>query len=182
MCWKKKSLSKSKTPQDTPFMLYNKQLGYSKDEPHLGISRNQQSNNKDTIGKRIQKARRTTYSLLRAGLSGLKNIGPEVAIREFNIYILPILLHGLEALMLRKAEVNNLTLFQREMLRRFMKLPESAAIPAIHLLSGTLPVEAEIHKRSVGLLRSVLDANPDWPTSSIHERFHGSTTCHGRKQ
>ena len=103
-----------KTPQYTPFMLYNKELGYSKDEPHLGISKNQQNNNKDTIGKRIQKARRTTYSLLGAGLSGLENIGPEVVIRGFNIYILPILLHGLENLMLTKAEVNDLALFQRE--------------------------------------------------------------------
>ena len=148
--WYKFNADKTKivavrTLQDTPFMLYNKELGYSKDEPHLGISRNQQ-NNKDTIGKRIQKARRTTYSLLGAGLSGLKNVGPEVAIRGFNIYILPILLHGLEALVQTKAEVNDLALFQREMLQRFMKLPDSTAIPAIHLLSGILPVKAEIHK------------------------------------
>ena len=160
-----------KTPQDTRFMLYNKQLGYSKAEPHLGISRNQQNNNKDTIIKRIQKARRTTYSLLGAGLSGIENIGPEVAIRGFNIYILPILLHGLETLMLTKSEMNELELFQREMLRRFMKLPESTAIPAIHLLSGTLPIEAEIHKRSLGLLRSVLDANPDCPPAVFMKAF-----------
>ena len=133
-----------RTPQDAPFILYNKELGYSKDEPHLGISRDQQNNNKDTIGKRIQKARRTTYSLpvLGAGLSGLKNVGLEVAIWGFNIYILPILLHGLETLVLTKAEVNDLALFQREMLRHFMKLP-STAIPVIYLLSGTLPSSAE---------------------------------------
>ena len=156
-----------KTPQDTPFMLYNNKLGYSNDEPHLGISRNQQNNNKDTIGKRIQKARRATYSLLGAGLSGIENVGPEVAIRGFTIYILPILLHGLEALVLTKTEVNDLALFQREMLRRFMKLPDSTAVPAIHLLSGTLPVDAEIHKRSLGLLRSTLDVNPDCPPAVL---------------
>ena len=156
-----------KTPQDTPFLLYNKELGCSKDEPHLGISRNQQNNNKDTIGKRIQKARRATYILLGAGLSGIENVGPEVAIRGFTIYILPILLHGLEALVLTKTEVNDLALFQREMLRRFMKLSDSTAVSAIHLLSGTLPVEAEVHKQSLSLLRSALDVNPDCPPAVL---------------
>ena len=73
--------------------------------------------------------------------------------------------------MLTKAEVNDLALFQGEMLRRCMKLPDSTAIPIIYLLSGTLPVEAEIHKRSLGLLRSVLYANPDFPPAVFMKDF-----------
>ena len=47
-------------------------------------------------------------------------------------------------------------LYQRKVIRQLLHLPERAATSAIYVLSGQLPVEAEIHKRRLSLYGNIV--------------------------
>ena len=145
--------------ETTAFVLNGKPLGTSEREKHLGIFRNSKNSNQDTIETRIADARRASYSLLGAGLCGLNGTGPEVGIFLYSTYIIPILLYGLEALVLREKEIQILESYHRRNLRHILHLPQSTATPAIYLLSGCPPLEAYIHIRTLSLFRSLSDAD-----------------------
>ena len=124
---------------DPSCLLSKEPIAMSTCETHLSISRNNKNTNKDTINARIINARRAMYSLMGAGLHGLNGVGPEVAIVQYNTYVLPTLLYGLEALHLIYKDIEELSKFHRMNLRCIQHLPRSTAIPAIHLLSGPPP-------------------------------------------
>lgn len=147
------------------FVLNGKPLGNSTCEKHLGIKRNSLNSNSDTIEARITDARRTAYSLMGAGLCGLNGCGPEAAIRLYTTYVLPVLLYGLEALVLQDKELSILEHFHRRNLRHILHLPASTASPAVYLLSGCAPLEAQIHIRVLTMFRNIVDVNPESPPS-----------------
>ena len=144
-------------------LLNNKPLEYSNCEPHLGIYRNPENSNTDTINSRIKSARRATFELLDTGFHGWNGTGPEVAVAKFTSFLQPILTYGLEAVVMTKADFNMLATYQREVLRCIMHMPKSTAIPAIYFLLGLLPVEGRIHIQVLSLLRSVLAADSGNP-------------------
>ena len=74
------------------------------------------------------------YSLMGAGLHGINGVGPEVAMVQYNTYVLPTLLYGLEALNLNHSEVEEVSKFHRKNIPCLQHLPKGTAIPAIHLL------------------------------------------------
>ena len=49
--------------------------------------------------------------------------------------------------------------FHVHLLRRIPSLPTRTALPAVHLLLGTLPLGAELHKRHLSLLYSIINSN-----------------------
>ena len=69
------------------------------------------------------------------------------------------LLYGLEILPLNKMQIATLEKFHRNSLRIIQSIPERTATSAVYLLLGTLPVEAEIHKKQLSLLLSILDSD-----------------------
>ena len=89
-------------------VLKGKELGVSKSEKHLGMQRTHKNNNVDTVLERIKSAHRATYSLMGAGMYGLNGAGPEVSLLDYKKYVLPILLYGLEALVLSSKETDSL--------------------------------------------------------------------------
>ena len=70
--------------------------------------RNHNNTNVDTIGidARIKRARKAAYSLVGVGLHGLDGVVPDVALLEYDTYIIPtmLLVYGLEALVLDKKD------------------------------------------------------------------------------
>ena len=88
------------------------------------------NNINDTIQARITEARRTAYSLLGAGLCGMNGPGPEVAIQLYSTYVMPVLLYGLEALVLKEKDVNTQELYHRRNIRHILHLPTSTASSA----------------------------------------------------
>ncbi|MEW8546489.1 MAG: reverse transcriptase domain-containing protein, partial [Candidatus Thiodiazotropha sp.] len=125
---------------------------------HLGLIR--ESNNKLSnnllIDDRIKTARNTAYALMGAGFHGLNGVNPEVSICIWQIYVRPRLLYGLESINLSKSDVQKLEVYQRTILRQILHLPERVASSAIYVLSGQLPVEAEIHKRRLALYGNIV--------------------------
>jgi hypothetical protein len=148
---------------DPSCSLITKPIATSSCEVHLGISRSNKCNNKDTIRARISSARRAMYSLMGAGLHGLNGVGPEVAIEQYNTYVLPTLLYGLEALHLSDRDVEELSKFHRSNLRCIQHLPKSTAIPAIHLLSGSPPIVALLHMRILSVFRDIATCTEQTP-------------------
>ena len=72
----------------------------------------------------------------------------------------PILRSSLSTFSLRKSQLEPLGLFQRKCLKSFLHLTEKAPTPAIHFLTGELPVEGKIHRDIFALFYS-LWTNPD---------------------
>ena len=64
---------------------------------HLGISHNEVNNYQNTVIDRIKSARRALYSLICASLHGLNGAGPEDAILQYDTYVFPTFMYGLEA-------------------------------------------------------------------------------------
>ena len=136
--------------------LYGEEVGCSASEKHLGIYRNAKNTNMDTVHERVKSARRATYSLMGAGLHGLNGVGPEVALMQYKIYVIPILLYGLESLVLNPKEIETLEIYHRTCLRYIQHLPKSTAKAALHLLSGVLPVSAMLSIQALTLFRNII--------------------------
>ena len=107
----------------------------------------------------IKSARRTKYSLMNSGYHGTNGLSPATSFQIYITYVLPRLLYGLEILPLNKTHIASLEKFHKNSLRIIQSLPERTATAAVYLLLGALPVEAEIHKKQLSLLHSILDSN-----------------------
>ena len=151
--------------EDPSLQLNGQTLSMSNCEPHLGIMRNSKNTNADTVESRIKSARKTVFSLLGAGFYGLHGTGPKIGMLKYRTYVLPTLLYGLEALVLGKDEKTALNAYHRQCLRCIQHMPKSTAIPAVHLLSGTLPIEGVLHINVLTLFRNAIANDHDNPPS-----------------
>jgi hypothetical protein len=86
-----------------------------------------------------------------AGMHGLNGLSPEVSVSTISTYVLPTVMYGLDAMELSTADYRELHTFQRKLLRQVQHLPKATAVPAIHLLTGCLPLEALHHKSVLSL-------------------------------
>ena len=121
------SLNTKETPS---CLLNNAPVNNSICETHLGISRNTRNSNKDTIDARIISTRRAMSSLMGAGLHGLNGIGPEVAMVQYDTYVIPTLLYGLEALHLSDKDLEELSKFHRKNICCIQHLPKEHCHPS----------------------------------------------------
>ena len=67
-----------------------------------------------TVDDRVMQARRVAYRLRGVGLVGYIGVGSDVAIIEYNTYVIPTLLYGLKALVLDRKEVEKLEVYHRK--------------------------------------------------------------------
>lgn len=144
------------TPSEPNTLLNATKLEISAAETHLGIARSCDGSNSITVKNRIKLARRTSYSLLGAGLHGLNGVGPEVGKHLWTIYVQPRLLYGLECITLTQRDINEIENYFRSTIRTIQHLPKSTAISAIYLLLGIPPIEAQIHINILTFLQNIL--------------------------
>ena len=123
---------------------------------HLGLIRSENNESSINIQERIQTARRTRYALMGSGVHGTNGIDPPTSYQIYRTYVIPRLIYGLEVLPLTKGNIDQLEKFHRKNLRQIQSLPERTSNSAALLLLGALPIEAEIHKRSLSLLFSLI--------------------------
>ena len=131
---------------------------------HLGLARTNKNDSAVNVEDRISLAMRTGYSLMKSGFHGSNGLNPMVSYRLYQTYVLPRMLYSLEILDLRKSDVKQLSDFHVDLLRRIQSLPSRTALSAVYLLLGALPMEAELHKRQLSLLFSIV--------SSTNETLH----------
>ncbi len=111
---------------------------------HLGLTWKEGKVAPD-IGLKISSARRTAYFLSNVGLHGCKGQDDTTSMDLTRTYVSPCLLHGLEAVVLNKSQMQEIESFYSRLLRQAQGLHESTATEAIYLLMTLLPVEAISH-------------------------------------
>ena len=139
-----------------PLTLNGNNIDYSKEEKHLGIQRADDGKNKSTLNERVKTGRRATYSLMGAGLHGLNGCGVKTCLQLYRIYTIPAMLHNLDALIIEDSEFKEIEDFHKMFLRQIQHLPTSTATPALYLLTGELPVIAQMHIRILNLFVRLL--------------------------
>ncbi len=90
-----------------------------------------------------------------SGLHGENGLDPETSLHLIQIYVLPVLLYGLDVVLPTAKQIKQLDTFYRKFLKQILSLPQTVANPAVYILSGTIPIEAYIHKRSLTLFGNI---------------------------
>ena len=91
--------------------------------------------------------------------SGIGSIPPKVAYIIYKAYVLPRMLCGLETIYLNKTQLQQMEKCHLRTLRQIQSLPQRTATSAVFMLLGALPIEAEIHRKQLSLLHSVINSN-----------------------
>ncbi|CAG2232770.1 unnamed protein product [Mytilus edulis] len=78
------------------------------------------------------------------GLYGENGLDPQTSMSIMNTYIIPIMLYGLEIVIPRGRCLETLNIQFKKFLKQLLSLPKTVADPAIYMISGMLPVEAQI--------------------------------------
>lgn len=136
---------------------------------HMGILRSANSQ-ESTVNHNIQKSRRTAYCLMGAGLHGSNGLDPETSIHILQTYIVPILAYGLEVLLPGKTLMNRVERFYKKLLKQILSLPDTAADPAVYILTGSLSIEGIIHSRALTLFGNVCRLSEDSIEKQIARR------------
>ena len=63
---------------------------------HMGMPRGTVKFATEEVTVNIQKAKRSMYSLMPAGLHGENGLDPQTVVHIFQVYVIPVLLYGLE--------------------------------------------------------------------------------------
>ncbi|CAG2221649.1 unnamed protein product [Mytilus edulis] len=142
---------------------------------HLGIIRtnSMKQNIIANIEENIKKSRRSAYALLGSGFHGENGLDMETIIHLFKIYILPVLLYGMDLLTPQSLDLEKLEKFQKKMLKQLMSLPTNTPDPAINILTGILPVEAQIHLKVMTLFINVCTQ----PNESLEKQLARRQLC-----
>ena len=103
----------------------------------------------------IQKARRMAYALLKTGLHGVNGLDPPAAYKIIQCYVTPKILHGIEAVVLRKEDILAMSQMYKKMLKQIQGLPQNTADEYVYLLIGSIPLEGQIHQKIMSLFGNI---------------------------
>ena len=148
---------------------------------HLGVERNLQQPRSamgECIENRIKLGRRTAYSLMSVGMYSGSGLNPTASLKILNTYVVPRVVYGLDAVLLNSKDTLALDTFHRNLLRDIQGLPRQTAKEAIYLLVGAIPLEAELHARSLTLAGTVSRLDHDNPLKVLAERQMASGNIH----
>ncbi|MCW4346819.1 MAG: reverse transcriptase family protein [Candidatus Thiodiazotropha endolucinida] len=162
-------LSKLKIDKNSTWKLGESTVGLSDSSLHLGVTRAAKKESELNVKDRITAARRTSYSLMNTGLHGSNGLNPKTSYIIYKAYVLPRLLYGLEVLNLTKGQLDQLSKYHIRTLRNIQSLPQRTSTSAVLMLLGALPLEAELHKRRLSLVYSVI-SNENHSLKSLIQR------------
>ena len=96
---------------------------------------------------------------IRMWISWTQRPGSRVPTTHLQNLHTPVLLYGMALLLPSSKPLEQLELFQKRILKQILSLPMSCPDPAVYILAGILPREAQIHiKPSRSSITSVLRA------------------------
>ena len=96
-----------------------------------------------------------------SGCHGNNGQDPETTIHLLQTYILPILVYGMEVVLPRGKHLDSLEKFYKKYLKLLLSIPVTTVDPAVYILSGTVPIEATIHKRALVLFGNITRLAPE---------------------
>ena len=136
--------------------LNGEEIKISEKEKHVCLQRTERWSNRETVEERIKTGRSSAYAIFGSGYHGLNGLPPSISTRMVLLFVTPVMLHSLEALILQNGELELLEIQFRKMLRCLQHLPESTALPAVYLLLGCLPIQAQYELRKLGFFNRCL--------------------------
>ena len=81
---------------DSVWKLNEDKIDVVKEQEHLGIVHESNTLEQSIAETRKQAGRGAAYSLFGGGFHGLNGLNPKTAAKVWKVYIVPILIHGLE--------------------------------------------------------------------------------------
>ena len=153
-----KNITRAKLNQEviSEWKLGSTSVNVKSETVHLGLIRSEKLENNINISDRISLARRTLYALIKTGVHGSNGLNPKVPYRIYQAYVLPRLLFNIETLHLNKTQLNQLQRFHIPTFRNLQSLPVRTPTSIVQLLLGALHIEAEIHRRQLSLIHSII--------------------------
>ena len=129
-------------------------IPYEQSTTHLGLRRD--TSDRPCIEEKVSIGSKTAYSLMGAGFHS--GNGLKVCLNGFlwSTFVLPRMIYGLEALLLRKKDFESLEKFQRKSLKQIQGLPDKTPNSVVLALLGIPPVEVAIHKNSLNLFMNII--------------------------
>ena len=143
----------------SPWQMNGDTVKVADDNEHLGLIISGSKQVEKNIDMKIQKARKSLFSLLGTGFAYKCTLSPSLKLYLYRTYTSPILRSGLSAMTIRNSQMEPLAIFQRKVLKSCLRLRKCAATPAIHFLTGELPIEGLLHQDVFSLFYNIL-SNP----------------------
>ncbi|KAH3727866.1 hypothetical protein DPMN_053811 [Dreissena polymorpha] len=114
----------SKSPNTDNFEIYCKQITNSKVSTHLGLKRSVtiRSSAEENVDNNIQKARRSVYSFMSTGFHGAGGLDIPTMLHIMKVFVIPILLYGLEVILPRQTLMDKLELCQKRILKQLFSI------------------------------------------------------------
>ena len=124
---------------------------------HSGIVRanSHEESIKETVSEKNKKSRRILYILMSSGVHGENGLDIETKIHILRTYVLPVLTCSLEVLLPSGGPLVQLDKFMKRTLKQIMSLPVNTPDPVVYVLSGILPMEAQIHIKTLTMYNSI---------------------------
>ena len=144
-----------------PVVMGKTEIEPSVQETHLGIVRTPDNKADAAVLDQIKTARKTSYSLLGLGMRRMSQVHPSTSLKLLLPYIQPSLIYGFETLRTTPQNLLKMETFYRGILRRMQNLLNETASYALHILLGTLPLEAHLDTQVLSLFARLLHL-PDW--------------------
>ena len=144
----------------SPWKMGEETIEIVEDNEHLGQIVSGISQESKNVDLKLSKGRKSLFGLLGAGFAFKCLLSPVLKLHLYRTYTCPILRSGLSTFALRSLHFEPLAIFQRKTLKSILKLNTSAPTPAIHFLTGELPIEGKIHLDIFSLFYSIW-RNPD---------------------
>ena len=138
-----------------PWKMNDEFINVVDENEHLGQVVSPKQQEEKNVDLRIAKSRNCLFSLLGIGFAFKCFLSPVLKLHIYKTYVSPILLSGLSTFALRSSQIEPLAIFQRKILKSILKLSLSAPTPAIHFLTGELPIEGKLHKETLTLFHNV---------------------------
>ncbi|XP_045205894.2 uncharacterized protein LOC123558082 [Mercenaria mercenaria] len=154
------------------YTVYNNEIKNVKSSTHLGIKRSVtiSATSCDNVDNNISKARRTVYSFMPSGLHGHNGLDLCSMLHLIQLYVSPVLTYGLEVIFPKKTDLERLEKYQRRLLKHILSIPNNTTDSAVYILSGFLPVEAQIHKKALVLFNNICLQNDQSVEKAIAKR------------
>ena len=134
---------------------------------HVGLVRSSKPTADAAIEANIQKGRRTLYSLMSSGLHGENGLDIETSVHLLKVYVIPVLVYGLEIYLPRETTIKPLETMFKKTLKHILSLPVTAADPSPYILSGLIPLEGVVHIRALNLFGNICNL----PDTSIEKQL-----------
>ena len=144
-----------------PISLSGHSIPFTDSAEHVGIIRSTAPGNMVNVLARQSAHTRAIYGLQSLGLARHHRGSPAASLRLEKVFGAPVLLSGLAALILNKAELLSLDHHYKVSLERLQRLYPATPRSVVHFLAGSLPASAILHIKQFTILGMISRLGPN---------------------